>query len=104
MFPDRPLRARLVNNLFIGPGVVLEGQGAQTTNLATRKARLANQAEYNYHLSKDCLAIAMLERRQAAPLGYDLTPQYEYVHPLGARPRAVVGPAIDIGAYEYNPE
>ncbi len=98
-----PSASRLINNLFIGRGVVLEGQGTQTTNLATRNAHLVNQAQYDYHLAKDSPAINAGTPPGAAA-EYDLTPVYEYVHPLSATPRSVVGPAIDIGAYEYNPE
>ncbi len=96
-----PSAALLVNNLFIGPGTVLQGQGTQKTNLATRNAQLVNQAEYDYHLAKGSPAINKGTRPGTAAR-YDLTPLYEYVHPLSATPRVIVGPAIDIGAYEYG--
>ncbi len=96
-----PSASLLVNNLFIGPGTVLQGQGIQKTNLATRNAHLVNQAGYDYHLAKGSPAI-----NKGTPPGiaarYDLTPLFEYVDPLSAAPRAVVGPAIDIGAYEHG--
>jgi hypothetical protein len=96
-----PSAARLVNNLFIGPGTVLQGQATQTTNLATRNAHLVNQAQYDYHLAKDSPAINKGTNPGTAG-EYNLAPQYEYVNPLSAVPRSVVGPAIDIGAYEYG--
>ncbi len=97
-----PTASRLVNNLFIGPGTVLHGQGTQTTNLATHKAHLVNQAGYDYHLSAGAPAINAGTTPGTAA-GYDLTPRYEYIHPmLEAKTRSVVGSAIDIGAYEYG--
>ncbi len=93
--------ARLVNNLFIGLGTVLQGQARQTTNLTTRNAHLVNQAEYDYHLSKTSPAINKGTPPGTAE-GFDLTPVYEYVHPLGAETRSVAGSTIDIGAYEYG--
>src|SRR5208283_1483007 len=97
-----PASSRLVNNLFIGPGTALHGQGTQTTNLATRNAHLVNQSGYGYHLSHGSLAIDAGTLPGAAA-GYDLTPRFEYAHPmLSAKPRSVVGPSIDIGAYEYG--
>jgi Right handed beta helix region len=96
-----PSASLLVNNLFIGPGTVLQGQGDQTTNLATSDAHLANQAEYDYHLAKGSPAINKGTKPGTAAR-YDLTPLYEYVDPLGATPRVIVGPVIDIGAYEYG--
>jgi Right handed beta helix region len=95
-----PAASRLVNNLFIGPGTVLQGQGTQTTNLTTRNAHLVNQAAYDYHLTKGSPAINKGTPPGTAA-GYDLTPKFEYADPLSATPRTVVGPAIDIGAYEY---
>ncbi len=96
-----PSASLLVNNLFIGLGTVLQGQGIQKTNLATRNAHLVNQAEYDYHLAKASPAID-----KGTPPGtaarYDLTPLFEYIDPLSATTRVVVGPAIDIGAYEYG--
>ena len=96
-----PSAVLLVNNLFIGPGTVLQGQGTQRTNLATHDGQVVNQAEYDYHLAKGSPAInkGMLPGMAAR---YDLTPVYEYVDPLSSMPRTVVGPAIDVGAYEYG--
>jgi len=97
-----PSSSRLVNNLFIGPGTVLRGQGTQTTNLVTRNAHLVNQAGYDYHLSTGSHAINAGTPPGTAA-GYDLTPLYEYVHPmLRAKTRSIIGSAIDIGAYEYG--
>ncbi|MGC2112249.1 MAG: right-handed parallel beta-helix repeat-containing protein [Candidatus Korobacteraceae bacterium] len=96
-----PTVCRLVNNLFIGPGIVLQGRGVQAGNLATRNAHLVNQAEYDYHLSKESPAINKGVRPGVAA-GYDLAPMFEYVHPVSKEPRSVVGSAIDIGAYEYD--
>lgn len=31
-----------------------------------------------------------------------LTPAYDYVHPTCGETRSIVGPAIDIGAYEFG--
>ena len=97
-----PSSSRLVNNLFIGPGTVLRGQGIQTTNLATRNAHLVNQAGYDYHLATGSPAINAGTLPGTAA-GYDLTPLFEYFHPmLSATTRSVVGSTIDIGAYEYG--
>jgi hypothetical protein len=98
-----PFASRLINNLFIGEGIVLRGPGTQTTNLATRNARLLNQEGYDYHLFAGSPAIDAGTLPGQAAGGYDLTPQFEYFHPmLSATTRSIVGSNIDIGAYEYG--
>ena len=34
--------------------------------------------------------------------GFSLVPIYDYVHPTCGETRSIVGPAIDIGAYEFG--
>jgi hypothetical protein len=96
-----PTTSRLINNLFVGSGIVLQGRGTQVSNLVTRNAKLVNQAGYDYHLSKGSPAINKGTPPGTAA-GYDLMPLYEYMDAVSATPRTVVGPAIDIGAYEYG--
>lgn len=92
--------ARLINNLFVGPGNVLDGPGNQINNLATSNANLVDVGNYDYRLTESSPAIDAGIAPGAAN-DYDLTPTFQYVHPSQSEIRSAVGP-IDIGAYEYN--
>jgi len=95
-----PSVSKLINNIFWGSGTVLSGPGAQTTNL-TSNPKLVNQAGYDYHLQSGSPAIDA-----GTPPGmagsFDLTPVWQYVHPMSRQSRAVAGSRIDIGAYEFS--
>lgn len=91
--------ARLINNIFVGRGTVLEGPGEQQNNLVSEKAGLANPGAYDFHLTQGSPAIDGGVAPGSAA-GFDLQPRFEYVHPLQKRPRPVVD-KLDIGAYEF---
>ena len=96
-----PTTVRIVNNLLVGSGAILEGRGAQAGNLITTAPHFVNQAAYDYRLTNESPGINK-GVRPGMGTGYDLTAAYEYVHPLSKRPRSMSGPGIDVGAYEYN--
>jgi hypothetical protein len=97
--------AVIENNIFYRAGTISGQAGATlTTNFdATTGAdpMFTNVASYDVTL----LAGSPCVDRGTAPGNagvQSLAPLFEYVHPLGEAARAVVGPAIDIGAYEYG--
>jgi hypothetical protein len=92
--------AKVVNNIFAGPGTMLAGPGDATHNLQSNDPRLINRARYDYHLQADSPAINAGSAPGTAN-GFQLTPVAEYVHPLSERPRPHVG-ALDLGAYEHR--
>ena len=90
--------ALLVNNLFIGGGTVATGAVDPANNLSLTTAQLVNAAGYDYHLAPFSAAIDW----GAAPgtyHGFDLTPVYEYIHPMSNAVRHMLA-ASDVGAYE----
>lgn len=93
-------KAKLINNLFVGPGTVLSGAGEQITNLTTSSPRFVNKDLFDYRLTNASPAINVGSSPGLAN-GVDLTPVYHYTHPLTAkvRPR---DERIDIGAFEFS--
>jgi hypothetical protein len=122
-----PAIVHAINNIFIGAGNVLVGNGQLVNNLlaagvggaprieqllfrdgtldvqGTRTAEdagLVDEAGYDYHLKPDSPAIGGgVDPGSAA--GIKLLPALEYVHKAGQKP-AVYGTAIDIGAYQHG--
>ena len=90
--------AFLVNNLFIGGGTMVSGAATLTNNLVLTTAQLVNAAAYDYHLAPFSAAIDW-GAETGINQGFDLTPIYEYVHPMGSAVRHLVA-APDVGAYE----
>jgi hypothetical protein len=95
-----PTAAVVVDNIFVGGGAVLSGPGDLTANLETDDAGLVDRAGYDYHLAAGSPAIDA-GTDPGTGGGRSLAPEFQYVHPAGAEPRAPVG-AIDIGAYEFG--
>ena len=95
--------ATVQNNLFVGIGTAVSGTATQTSNLkiATAAANFVNIGVFDYRPTATTPGI---DQGTAPGLGgaFDLTPIYQYVHPLNREPRPVRN-AIDIGAYEYAP-
>ena len=91
--------AILINNLFVGKGMVLVGPGEQKQNLAVEDAGLKNRAAYDYHLLPNSAAIDKGIDPGRSASGFVLRPGFQYVHPLGIEVRRQRG-AIDVGAYE----
>lgn len=95
-----PTQSKLINNIFCGPGTLLSGTATQTTNLVSNTPGLVNAASYDYHLAAGSAAINA-GTSPGTGGGFDLTPIYQYVHPLGREARPV-NAATDIGAYEFG--
>jgi hypothetical protein len=97
-----PIDLDVVNNLFIGPGTMINGGhvARMATNLMTDTSVLVSAATFDYHLAAGSAPIDA----GTAP-GVDgtmsLVPMLEYVHPHDTTARGSVG-TIDIGAYEYG--
>ena len=93
-----PAQSKLINNIFAGPGTVLSGTGTQTTNLASSSPGLVNASGYDYRLTATSPALNAGSNPGTGG-GYNLTPVYQYVHPLNREARTANG-APDLGAYE----
>jgi len=93
--------ATVQNNLFVGRGTAVAGPASQVSNLVTNAPNFVNIGAFDY---RPTAATPGIDRGTAPGRGgaFDLTPIYQYVHPLSrqVRPRHN---AIDIGAYEYDP-
>jgi hypothetical protein len=94
--------ARIVNNVFSGPGEVLSGPGELRNNLVIPKSDFVDAAGFDYRLRSGAVAIGRgIEPGQVH--GFDLRPVEEYAHRLQKRRRRGPGP-LDLGALEYRNE
>ena len=92
--------ARLVNNVFAGPGEISSGPAELRNNLLAGKAGFVDPAGFDYRLRDGAPAIgAGIEPGLAG--GVDLRPYAEYAHPLQQRVRRDSG-SLDLGALEYQ--
>ncbi|MBC7774841.1 MAG: T9SS type A sorting domain-containing protein, partial [Phycisphaerae bacterium] len=105
-FSNATTLVKLVNNLFLGPGTLMQGTTAvldtthniRLTNIAA--AMLTDPANYNYRL----LASSPCVNAGIDPGSFNnvpLTALYAYLHPLGRTARWYSGSAPDVGAYEH---
>lgn len=93
-------QALAFNNLFIGPGRIFEGTVEAQNNLALVHAQLVDRAHYDYRLAPGSPAIdAGIDPGSVD--GVSLAPVSQYLHPLRATRRPVVG-RLDVGAYEFD--
>lgn len=92
--------ALIINNLFVGPGTLLNGVGTMTNNMALDGTQLMSRAGFDYRLVPGSAAIDAGVNPGIAE-GFHLTPTSQYVHPAGKEPRTVAG-APDLGAYEWS--
>jgi hypothetical protein len=94
--------ARIVNNLFAGPGSVAHGPAQLLSNVVSldKNEHLTNAAAFDYHLRASSSAINAATNPGTAN-GLELTPAFAYVHPTQAELRLAVG-ALDVGAYEFT--
>ncbi len=91
--------ALLQNNIFQGPGTVLNGPGTQVTNWAIADAGLVKPSAYDFHLTAGSNgAIGRGTVADTGIGGFRLAPTLEYVHPCKTKPRPAGG-TLDIGAF-----
>ena len=89
------------NNIFVGPATLTNQNGAILANNFSGNPLFVNQANFDYHLTAASPAINAGTNPGSAN-GFSLAPVFDYVHPACGETRGTVGPAIDIGAYEYG--
>ena len=89
--------ARVLNNLFIGTGSAVSGTATQQSNLVMDRSSLVDAARFDYHLKAGASAI-----NAGTDPGGDLSPRFQYVHPLSAESRQLVDGAWDVGAFEFG--
>jgi hypothetical protein len=98
--------AVITNNIFYNAGTVTNQSGATlTTNFESATMgdpMFVNRASYDVTLQSGSPCIDKGSAPPARDGGPSLVPAFEYVHPLSDVARTIVGPAIDIGAYEYG--
>ncbi len=88
--------AVLMNNIFYGPGSIVNGQAVQTTNLAGTNPMFVSPTSFDYRLMPGSPALGA----GTAPgigLLFPLAPVAEYLHPASGKVW-VAGSALDIGA------
>ncbi len=91
---------RLVNNLFVGPGTVLNGAGDTAGNLNSSNPGFVNRAGYDYHLTAGSPALNRGVNPGSAN-DIPLVPLFQYAGNASAISRTSVGP-MDVGAFEYG--
>jgi hypothetical protein len=94
---------RVVNNLFVGKGTILDGLGELShnlTNVTSNRVGFLDSKIYDYRLGRSSPATDAGTEPGTAN-GYPLAPVSHYLHKSRLEPRVRVGP-IDIGAYEYR--
>jgi hypothetical protein len=96
--------AIIVNNIFdnIDPGDVIDDSPATVyeDNIIGEENYFTDRNNYDFHLTADSPAV----NTAGDPGTYysiDLTPLYEYVHPIGSEQRLTDG-QLDVGAFEYS--
>jgi hypothetical protein len=93
--------ALIENDIFVGPGTVTNQSFANLVTNFSGNPQFVNQAGFDYHLSAGSPAINAGTTPGTAN-GFSLVPVDDYVHPTCGETRSIVGPAIDIGAYEFG--
>ena len=90
--------AVVVNNVFAGPGKLLEGFGDLRNNLVVDKSDFVAADKYSYLLTAKSPAIdAGIDPGEIR--GVALTPSFQYVHPLQSAQRKI-DQRLDLGAFE----
>jgi hypothetical protein len=97
----QPQYVKVINNIFAGPGTVLQGgAGEFSHNLISTRSDFKDAKNFDYHLTSHSAAIDAGTDPGAAD-EFSLWPVDEYVPNTGKTARPVLG-RIDIGAYEYQ--
>jgi hypothetical protein len=90
----------IVNNLFSGPGQILNGPGEMRNNLTADRSDFVDAATFDYRLKDGAAAIGRaINLGEVA--GFDLRPAAQYVHKAAKRARRTSG-SLDLGAIEYE--
>jgi hypothetical protein len=112
IFVKQGATGQIINNIFLGEGVILAGPGEAINNLMfesdgrlsrllSRSPRFVDTSTFDYRLTASSPAIdAGIEPGSIA--GFKLAPVFHYAHPTQAEPRIPWGAAIDVGAYEFT--
>jgi hypothetical protein len=89
--------ARLRNNLFVGPGDLVDGTARLSANLRVGRGSFVAPGRDGFRLLPSSRAVdrGVLVPRRWRPRG-------EYVHPAGLARRPTVGRRPDLGAYELR--
>jgi hypothetical protein len=95
-----PAQLLILNNIFAGAGVALNTTTGTHHNLVGHDAMFQNKPAYDYRLLPNSPAIDAGSDPGVAA-GFNLNPQFQYVHPVAHETRKVVG-ATDLGAFEYD--
>lgn len=99
-FPVGFSPARVMNNLFIGPGTAISGGKAETAcNISTTSPGIASFSKFDYRLVSGSVAID----RGSNPwtfAGQSLTPTWQWSAAAGGERRPVNG-GLDVGAFEF---
>ena len=93
------VESSIINNLYAG-GASVNGIGNLQNNLQTDNPGFVDMTGFDYRLISTSPAVD----GGADPgfgAGVDLTPAFEYLHPVSRQDRSVIN-ALDIGAYEYS--
>ena len=104
---DIPTFAKVVNNIFVGSprNVMVQAPNAVVENNLRypllADAKLANIAGYDYRLTADSEAINAGINPGSAN-GVSLMPTTEYLHTAKGANRTILGPELDIGAFEFT--
>jgi hypothetical protein len=92
--------ARIINNIFSGPGDLLSGAGEQVSNLRLPGTAFVNPGDFDYRLKPGSAAIG----RGVDPgnaHGIELRPTAQYAHKAAMSARNPAG-NLDLGAFEYR--
>jgi len=95
-----PAKAIIVNNLLFGSLDLAVGLNKEIANLYVGSSCLSPKNSLPFLISQTCKAVNAGFRTNDYDVK-DLTPLYEYVHPLSRKMREQDN-AIDIGAFEYG--
>ncbi len=104
----RPVKVRILNNIFYGPGDPWIGGDVHASNnyiagSLRNEPGFEDPQAYDFHLTANS-PTAVLNRGippGQSPTGYDLTPKFEYVEERQSKPRVPLG-TLDLGAFEFT--
>jgi hypothetical protein len=112
IFARQGASGQIINNIFYGKGIVLQGPGEIINNLTfepdtwlnrllSQSPKFVDKDKFDYRLTASSPAIdAGIDPGRIG--GFKLAPVFHYVHPTQAAPRIVWGTGIDVGAYEFT--